>query len=301
MTVWLLALCALLLCVAAGLGIKLALMRRSAREIEAGLSLRLETETNTLIGISSRDKAMTSLAAALNSQLRLLRAERRRFQQGDLELKEAVTNISHDLRTPLTAICGYLSLLEKEDVSPEARRYLHIISGRAQALKTLTEELFCYSVSVSGGEDMPLETADLRRALEAAVAANYALLHENSVTPVISMPEEPVLCLLNPAAIARVFGNILSNAAKYSPGDLDIALSAEGCVTFTNTAPGLDPVQVGRLFDRFYTVETAGSSTGLGLSIAKALAERMQGRITAEYAGGRLIIRLSLKNTPDGA
>ncbi len=82
------------------LSLKIAVMRKAALEIEEGFRSRTEEDTNTLIDISCRDRAMRSLADSINSQLRLLRQERRRFQQGDLELKEAVTNISHDLRTP---------------------------------------------------------------------------------------------------------------------------------------------------------------------------------------------------------
>ena len=90
----------------------------------------------------------------------------------------------------------------------------------------------------------------------------------------------------------RVFGNILNNALKYSGGDLDIALTSEGVITFTNAAPGLDEVQVGRLFDRFFTVEAARNATGLGLAIAKTLVERMGGAIDAAYGAGRLNIRV---------
>ena len=95
---------------------------------------------------------------------------------------------------------------------------------------------------------------------------------------------------LDAAALRRIFDNILSNAAKYSSGDLAVSLLADGSVTFSNRAPALSRVQTERLFDRFYTVETARSSTGLGLSIAKLLTERMGGTITAEYKNERLCI-----------
>ena len=89
-----------------------------------------------------------------------------------------------------------------------------------------------------------------------------------------------------------MLGNLLNNALKYSGGDLDVALEPDGAITLSNAAPGLDEVQVGRLFDRFYTVESARHSTGLGLSIARSLTERMDGTVSAQYEDGRLIIRL---------
>lgn len=102
---------------------------------------------------------------------------------GDRELKEAVTNISHDLRTPLTAICGYLDLLEREDKSEAATRYLSLIENRVQALKQLTEELFRYSVILSTANDMNLEAVNINGVLEESVAAFYVALTERGITP----------------------------------------------------------------------------------------------------------------------
>ena len=104
------------------------------------------------------------------------------------------------------------------------------------------------------------------------------------------MPEAAIIQKLDAAALRRIFDNILSNAVKYSDGDLAVSLLPDGTVTFSNSAPSLSRVQAERLFDRFYTVETARNSTGLGLSIAKLLTEKMGGTITAEYESGHLQI-----------
>ena len=104
---------------------------------------KLITDSNTLIDISSNDKYMRHLANEINIQLRKLQAERRKFQKGDLELKNAVTNISHDLRTPLTAIYGYLDLLEQEEKSETVNRYIAVIRNRTKMLKQLMQ--FKYS------------------------------------------------------------------------------------------------------------------------------------------------------------
>ena len=284
---WLL--CILLAAAATILLVKLWLLRRGLDEIAKQLGDRLSQDTNVLISLSARDAHARRLAAELNRHLRLLRDQRRRFQNGDRELKEAVTNISHDLRTPLTAIFGYLELLEREDNSPAVRRYLALISNRAKAMKQLTEELFRYSIILSAGEPV-LEPVDIRGVLEESIAGFYAPLKERGIEPVISMPEGPVVRPLDRSLLARVFGNILSNALKYSGGDLEITLTAEGETAFTNTAPGLDGILVGRLFDRFFTVEAARNSTGLGLAISKSLVERMGGTITAEYDGIHLTV-----------
>ena len=276
---WLL--CLILLILVLALLVKVRLLQKSMDEIAEELGERLSTDTNVLISISTRDKHARRLAADLNRQLRALREQRRRFQSGDRELKEAVTNISHDLRTPLTAICGYLDLLGREDKSPAAERYLSLIAGRAEEMKRLTEELFRYSVILSAG-DIAWEPVDMVSVLEESIAGFYAPLKERGIEPVIDLPGSSVVRRLDRAMLSRIFDNVLSNALKYSAGDLKIALSADGEVRFSNTAPSLDDVQVGRLFDRFFTVEAARGSTGLGLAIAKTLAERMGGTIGAE-------------------
>lgn len=129
--------------------------------------------------------------------------------------------------------------------------------------------------------------------LEESVVGFYGPLKVRGIELVIHMPDGPVVRRLNRAALFRVFGNILSNALKYSAGDLEIILLESGHVSFSNTAPDLDDIQVGRLFDRFFTVEAARSSTGLGLAIAKTLVERMDGTIDAQLQAETLTIRIS--------
>lgn len=291
MEFWLWSLCSLLICVTILLICKIHVLKKSAEEISDAFSDRLHTETNTLIDISSRDPHMRRLAEEINCQLRILRKERRRFLQGDLQLKEAVTDICHDLRTPLTAVCGYLDLLEQEEVSASVRHSLSVIRNRADALTELTGELFHYSLLASVEEEK-LEPVDLKALLEESLASFYGAMKQRKVVPEISMPGLPVKRMLNSTAAARIFGNILSNALKYSGGDLQVSMDEEGEIVFANTAPELTPVMAGRLFDRYYTVEAGENSTGLGLSIARLLTERMGGEISSRCIDGKLRITL---------
>lgn len=269
---------------------KINILQKAAKEIENAFAERLITDTNTLIDVSTGDRYMRNLANTINIQLRNLRVQRHRFWQGDMELKNAVTNISHDLRTPLTAIYGYLDLLEQEEKSDAAGRYIEVIRNRAEMLTQLTEELFRYSVIISGGHDGAKEPVVINGILEESIAAFYTVLNERGITPKIQITEEQVIRTLDRSALARVFSNLLNNAMKYSDGDLDVTLSETGEITFTNTASGLNEVQVGKLFDRFYTVEAARKSTGLGLAIARTLIEQMNGTIAARYENSRLSI-----------
>lgn len=290
MEIWLWVIISILAVIIITLLIKIHLLQKTAKEIENAFADRLITDTNTLIDISTGDKYMCSLAASINIQLRKLRMERHRYQQGDRELKDTITNLSHDLRTPLTAICGYLDLLEQEEKSKAVNRYIEIIKNRTEILTQLTDELFQYSVILTNKKDTIREPLILNHILEESIAAFYTALHERGITPNIQITEYKIIRNLDHSALSRVFANLLNNAVKYSDGDLDIQLSETGEIIFTNTASELNEVQVRKLFDRFYTVETARKSTGLGLAIAKTLIEQMNGTISAKYENNRLSI-----------
>ena len=292
MEIWLWVSIGILIAIIIALLVKVHILQKSVKEIEIAFTDRLITDTNVLIDISSSDRHMRHLANTINGQLRKLRAERHRFQQGDMELKNAVTNISHDLRTPLTAICGYLELLEQEKKSESVNRYIGIIKDRVDILTQLSEELFRYSVIISTKDNLTRKQVVINTVLEESIAAFYTVLTERNIVPEIQLSETKVLRMLDRSALSRVFSNLIGNAIKYSDGDLKITLSENGEITFSNMASGLDEIQVGRLFDRFYTVEAAVKSTGLGLAISKTLVEQMNGTISAKYENSRLSIHI---------
>lgn len=289
-------LCSVLFVIIIILVVKIAWLKKSMEEICTEFKECLSADTNKLISISSNDRNVKRLASEINTQLRLLRNQRRQYISGDMELKEAVTNISHDLRTPLTAICGYLDLLEQEQKSKEVTRYVDIIKNRAEVLNQLTEELFRYSVIITTESDNTSESLVINDVLEESIAAFYATLNERKIIPNIQICEDNIIRKLDRSALSRVFSNLMSNTIRYSDGDLNITLLKTGEILFTNTASELNEVQVGKLFDRFYTVEAARKSTGLGLAIAKTLVEKMNGTISAKYENNKLSICILFAN-----
>lgn len=309
-------------------------LQKALRELDEAFGARLREPTNTLLGVSCWDRSVRRLAASLNERLTLLTELRHRYEQGDAKLRTAMTNLSHDIRTPLTAICGYLDLLRRQpwvnaaealsdsaagqteggfggtaasmdEASPvfisarEARqsaRYLAQIEERVAAMKQLTEELLSYLVSASEPK-AEAEELSLNAVLEESLAGFYGAFTEKGLIPEVFMPGKPVRRCLNRVALSRVFDNILANALKYSDGRLQIRLTPDGELRFANPSPDLDCVQAGKLFDRFFTVEDGHGSTGLGLSIARLLTEQMGGEITAQYQEGWLVIVLRFEET----
>jgi signal transduction histidine kinase len=274
--------------------IKICILKKSAREISAQFSDRLKDDTNNLIYISSSDRDMKHLAENLNDELKDMRKKQLQYEYGNTELKNAITNVSHDIRTPLTAIAGNLYMIGKTDDISEIRAYVNAIEERTETMKQLTEELLRYSIIISDKNKPQTEDIFVNQLLAESISSFYPVLTEKGITPSIHLTDARIVRNVNRSELARVFSNLLNNAVKYSDGDLEITLSDTGKITFSNTAKELSTVEVKQLFDRFYTVETAHHSTGLGLSIARTLVERMGGTITADYNDGRLTIIIIL-------
>ena len=237
---------------------------------------------------------MCRLADSINVQLKQVRKEHLQYHQGNTELKTAITNISHDIRTPLTAIAGNLYMIGKTDDISEIRAYVNAIEERTETMKQLTEELLRYSIIISDENKPQTEDIFVNQLLAESISSFYPVLTEKGITPQIHLTDVRIVRNVNRSELARVFSNLLNNAVKYSDGDLEITLSDTGEITFSNTAKELSTVEVEQLFDRFYTVEVARNSTGLGLSIARTLVERMGGTITADYENGRLKITIMI-------
>ena len=288
-----------ILCVAFAIALiiltaKVLVMKKSTREISEQFSKLIEGDTNALINISCADKDMANLASSLNAQLKDLREKEITYTNGDKELKSAITNVAHDIRTPLTAICGYVDMMREESDRAKFDRYLAIISERASALKVLSEELFKYSVATNSEKFQEMEKVDVNLHLQETLFSFYTKFCERGITPRITACESSVVRITNKNSLTRIFSNIIENAIKYSDGDFIINITDDGSIRFSNTAHNLSSVDVGKLFDRFFTVETGKYSTGLGLSIAKQLTKQIGGDISADYKNEVLTIILKI-------
>ena len=272
---------------------KIVAMRLSLKELAEDYTERANIRTNTLLTVSSRDKRVRQLAITMNNTLEKLRDSYNRYENGDQEIKKAITNISHDLRTPLTAISGYLELAQRQEKTPEMAKYLDVIQGRTEHMKKLTEELFEYSVITGGEINEEKQDVNVNRVLEDCVMNYYPSLKARGIEPVVNITEEKIIRNLYPSYVERIMNNLVSNALKYSDGDLEISLSDEGVLKVSNSSKNLSSVDVNKLFDRFFSVENARKNgSGLGLSIVKIFAERMNCSLNATYENGKITIEV---------
>lgn len=276
------------------LAVKLYVIKQSIKEIEKSFSKILRTDTNNIIAISSSDKDIKNLTINLNNNLSELRGQKLQYKNGNQELKKIITNISHDLRTPLTAIKGYVDLIEQEKLSNNQKKYLKVIQKKSNELTELTGQLFEYTKLMDIDVKIKKEECCINEILEETLVSYYSIFKEQNIIPNISICSTKVYKIVNKISIIRVFENILSNVIKYSNGDLKVKMQENGTITFSNKATSLDETTVQKIFDRYFSVENAKESTGIGLSIAKQLVELNNGSIKAEYVNGYLIIEIKL-------
>ena len=274
--------------------LKVVITNKGLKDINTQLPKIIDGDTNALISISSSDKQVKKLACLLNDRLKQLRENELTYINGDRQLKNSITNVAHDIRTPLTAICGYAEMMKDEKDPAKLDKYLSIISQRANDLKLLSEELFKFSVATNKTYDgLDLERVDVNDLLQETLFSFYDKFNERGIVPKLTC-QNAISRITDKNCLIRIFSNIMDNAVKYSDGDFSISIMDDGKIAFSNTAVKLNNVDVGRLFDRFYTVESGKNSTGLGLSIAKQLTKKLGGDISAQYENHTLTILLKI-------
>ena len=287
-----LILLALLVLLCLGLGLRLYALERDirscARQLRSG---------RPRVSMAAPNAAAEELLTAINTLLDLREQEEGDYRRQERAIRQQITNISHDLRTPLTSILGYLQLLEGEGLTAEERReYLAIVQGRAKALQSMIVSF--YDISRLEGGEYPLsrERVDLYHVLSELVAEFYNDFEGFDMT--VELREGLPSVTADPAGVLRVFTNLIRNAMEHGRSRMSILLYQEGdevVSVFANDAPGLTPEDVEHVFDRFFTADKmrTGQSTGLGLAIVKALVERMGHTVSAELEGDlfRVVVR----------
>ena len=305
----------LALSTAAWFGVRCFALKRSLRRADRELRDIVEhLEDNRIVKMPCPDRDLEAFLRTVNCALDGIRRQSVLYARRETQLKEQIERISHDLRTPLTSIQGYLALVDAGPLSEEDRAALATVERKAESLQCLIAQF--YELSRVRGEGFSLELAkvDAARLLRESIAGQYRLLEGRGTSVRASIPDGPLFARANVDAVERVFANLVHNAGKYAATCfvVDAAYEREGSapcgggvtVSFANDAEGIDERQVARLFEPFYTVDSARSreSSGLGLSIGRHLMERMGGaldaRVEARGASTWIVFEVKLPACP---
>lgn len=287
-----LILLAVLVLICLGLGLRLYALERDIRSCARQLR-----SDRPRVSMAAPNGAAEELLTAINALLDLREREEGDYRRQERAIRQQIANISHDLRTPLTSILGYLQLLEGEGLTAEERReYLAIVQGRAKALQSMIVSFYDLSRLEGGEYPLSRERVDLYHVLSELVAEFYNDFEGFDMT--VELREDLPSVTADPAGVLRVFTNLIRNAMEHGRSRMSILLYQEGdevVSVFANDAPGLTPEDVEHVFDRFFTADKmrTGQSTGLGLAIVKALVERMGHTVSAELEGDlfRVVVR----------
>ena len=284
---------ALLLSLIALAAVLLLRYRRGRALMQAARQLQeARSQPSKRLRLSAPDRPVEELLAQINGLLEDRETETRQLREREESLRRQIANVSHDLRTPLTSILGYLQLLQGDTLDQEQReRYLQVVEGRARVLQELITAFYDLS-RIEGGEyPLEIQPVDLRRRLEPLLASFYDDFQQAGFQVEVSLEDNLPPVLADPGAVTRVLTNLLSNALKHGSQSLSIRLEREGdCLVtaFSNDAPHLTQEDLPRVFERFYTGDQmrTGQNTGLGLAIVKALAQRMGHTAFAQLENG---------------
>ena len=253
---------------------------------------------NRNLHIHSPNKTFEEYLIVLNQFIERTGEERIEHEKREKNIRREISYISHDLRTPLTSILGYLELVKSTDISDEEKReYLQIITKRSKNLQSLIEQFYDYSRINDNSYGIKMDSIDLHRQLCDHILLYYNDFENKGINIELVMEDKPLFVKGDDNAIGRIINNLIENAIKYTKDTLIIRLkkgNGKAAITFKNLAYPLTEKEVQHLFDRFYMKDLArnSNSSGLGLTIAKMLAEGMGGSMDAQIVGEWLEIKV---------
>lgn len=248
--------------------------------------------------LSLPNKNIENLIVEINTLIDDKRKIENIYKVKDMELREAIANMSHDLRTPLTSIMGYVYLLNDDKLGKEERKeYLKIIEKRSAVLNDLITNFYGLSRIQADQYEIKFEPVNLEVVLGEIIAAFYETLDYKFGEPEINIEEGLSPVLGDKQALNRIFTNLIENMIKHGEGEVKISLKKKKkyiVMEFSNKAEELEPKDVNRIFEKFFTKDRmrTGQNTGLGLAIVKLLVEKQGQRIEAEKVGNRLVINI---------
>ncbi len=271
--------------------------RRQVKKTCRQLVFLKEHQTNLRINAGLPFSELNELIDGINDTLDLSRKIQKESQQSENSLKETITNLSHDIRTPLTSMDGYFQLLAQSDSEEERQHYIDVIQSRITSLKDMLEELFTYTKLQNESYELTLESLDFGKCVFDTVFSFYDEFQKKGIVPQIDFYEGHLAVIGNHEAIRRALQNIIKNSLEHGQQKIVFELQRNNCQAIfrcMNDVEIPNKIDMTQVFSRFYKADNARSntSTGLGLSIAKSLIEKMGGTIKADLNENIFVIEI---------
>ncbi len=280
-------------------------LKRELRRIKKELIYGREYDYNRQLTISLFDRDLEAVAAEMNQNLDYQKHLKYEAEQSEKQLRQSISDIAHDLRTPLTVIKGNLQMLEqRETLSEKAGANLKTCQDKCDVLKGMVDDFFEMSVLESDSTPAELLPVNITNLLMQFIVDHEAVIREHNLTPDVRLPQKSVFILADEQMVTRMLSNLLGNVLKYARDtftvelEINRATEENGCgypecrIIFSNCITEQDALDTAHLFDRTYQGGRARTSAGagLGLYIVRLLAEKQGAGVFAEKKGNRLSI-----------
>lgn len=262
------------------------------------ISRQLGGEQTKLVTVELIDHDIETIAQEINELFEQIQQAIIKNNTSSAALKSSIADISHDMKTPLTSVMGYLQLAEKECKDEKIEEIIKICLERTCYCNELMNDFFELSVIDLQGCIPELESVDVAGMICEQILANYPAFEEKSITPHFEDSDKTVMVFADPNMLNRVIQNLISNGTKYTKGDIFFHACRENewvIITVSNLVNTY--VDVTNIFDRFYTQDKSRSNgSGIGLYICRQFIEAMGGRISAEIDENHLVIKMILNS-----
>lgn len=267
--------------------IRYFLVRTSFYHITGQMEDVLENpDRNYILKKNCPDKGLETLLKAFNKYMQSSQKQRIRYDKREKEIRKQIENISHDLRTPLTSILGYIELLDRKNLSQEDAENLEVVIRKAKSLQRLITKFYDLSRLEADEYQFQNEKIDIHQMLSELMLGSYYEFENKKIEVIMEIGENPAFIMGDLDAVERILSNFIQNAIKYTKNKLYVSLRMEKNIriSFKNEAGSITEENVGQVFDRFYMKDESrtNQSSGLGLTIAKLLVEKMDGQVFAE-------------------
>ena len=271
--------------------------QRQVKDMCRQLAFLMKHDSNMLIHREFDLGGIGMLSDRLNDLLELRRKEKQYYQEKETLIADTYTNLSHDIRTPLTSLDGYFQLMEACENVEEQRRYLNIIHERIHSLNEMLEELFMFTKLKNESYRLELTSCCINRILKETVFSYYDDWVRREIQPDIQITEEQLYIDGNKQGLSRIIQNVIKNGLDHGEKKIRIVLKREqnqAVLRISNQVTASEQIDIEHVFDRFYKADAARSktSTGLGLSIAREFVRRMNGEIGAKIEENEFIVEM---------
>lgn len=280
------------------LSLRLLIYRRQVNNLSRHVAFMNEKGTHATLTSDLQPRELVNLMKEIDKLSENSRKSKTEMKKREQLIRETITGLSHDIRTPLTSLNGYFDLLMQEDTTLEAKeKYAAIIKHRISSLEGILEELFTYAKVSNEEYTYQIERLDMNELVSEVCFSFYDVFKEAGYEPKVSFVEEPLMVDANAEAITRIVQNVVKNALAHGEGYIKLSLEKDenNAVFRCANRTSEDNIDLSMLFNRFYKASNSRKSagTGLGLAISKELSEKTGGKLSASLEGDIFEIALS--------